>query len=119
MLALVDPETLISANHRLRIIKHLADAARVELSPLFDEMYAADGQGQASIPPEHLLKGSLPISLYSVRTERTCCECLLVTGCSVGFSIMHHGLPNLVRVLYAARVGHEPARGQLVRDAHN
>ena len=74
MLAFVDPETLIPSDHPLRTIKRVADAALLELSPLFDEMYAADGQGRASIPPERLLKASLLISLYSVRSERAFCE---------------------------------------------
>src|SRR3977135_2822392 len=74
MLAFVDPETLIPADSSLRAINGCADAALVELSPLFDEMYAADGQGRASIPPERLLKASLLISLYSVRSERAFCE---------------------------------------------
>src|SRR3954451_114102 len=74
MLAFIDPETLIPANHPLRTIKRFADAALLELSPLFDEMYAAAGQGRASIPPERLLKASLLISLYSVRSERAFCE---------------------------------------------
>jgi transposase len=74
MLAFVDPETLIPADHPLRTIKHFADAALAELSPLFDQVYAADGQGRPSIPPERLLKASLLISLYSVRSERVFCE---------------------------------------------
>src|SRR3954469_24609418 len=74
MLAFIDPETLIPADHPLRMVKRFADAALLELSPLFDEMYAADGQGRASIPPERLLKASLLISLYSVRSERAFCE---------------------------------------------
>src|SRR6476660_6292076 len=74
MLAFVDPETLIPTDHPLRTIKRLADAALAELSPLFDEMYAADGQGRASIPPERLLTAGLLISLYSVRSERAFCE---------------------------------------------
>jgi hypothetical protein len=69
MLAFVDPETLIPADLPLRTIKRLADAALLELSPLFDEMYAADGQVRASIPPERFLKASLLISLYSVRVS--------------------------------------------------
>jgi hypothetical protein len=32
----------------------LPDAALLELSPLFDEMYAADEESRASIPPERL-----------------------------------------------------------------
>jgi transposase len=74
MLAFLDPEALIPLDHPLRTIKRFADAALAELSPLFDQMYAADGQGRASIPPERLLKASLLISLYSVRSERAFCE---------------------------------------------
>ena len=74
MLAFIDPETLIPSDHPLRTIKRFADAALQELSPLFDGMYAADGQGRAPIPPERLLKASLLISLYAVRSERAFCE---------------------------------------------
>jgi transposase len=35
-------------------------------------MYAASGR--PSIPPEHVLKASLLIALYSVRSERQFCE---------------------------------------------
>src|SRR3954463_3981191 len=73
MLAFIDPESLVPADHPLRTIKRFADAALLELSPLFDEMYAADGPGRASIPPERLLKANLLISL-SVRSERAFCE---------------------------------------------
>jgi transposase len=38
----------------------------------FDEMYAMCGR--PSIPPEHLLKASLLIALFSVRSERQFCE---------------------------------------------
>jgi Transposase domain (DUF772) len=74
MLAFINPETLIPADHPLRTIKCFADTALLQLSSLFDELYAADGQGRASIPPERLLKASLLISLYSVRSERAFCE---------------------------------------------
>jgi len=72
MLAFVDPETRIPTDHPLRMIKSLADEALADLSPLFDAMYAAIGR--PSIPPERLLKASLLISLYSVRSEYAFCE---------------------------------------------
>lgn len=76
MLAFIDPESRIPANHPLRTIKHMADAALAELSPQFDRLYAADGTGRPSIPPERLLKASLLMSLFSVRSERAFCEAL-------------------------------------------
>ena len=48
--------------------KPIVDAALQRLSPLFDAMYAR--RGRPSIPPEHLLKASLLIVLYSIRSER-------------------------------------------------
>lgn len=72
MLAFVDLEERVPSNHPLRTIKRLADEATAELSPLFDQMYAQ--VGRPSIPPERLLKASLLISLYSVRSERAFCE---------------------------------------------
>jgi transposase len=74
MLAFVDMETRVPLDHPLRTIKRFADAALTKLSPLFDELYAADGTGRPSIPPERLLKASLLMSLYSVRSERAFCE---------------------------------------------
>ena len=68
----VDLEERIPRNHQLRVVKQFADRALRELSPVFDEMYAAGGR--PSIPPERLLKASLLISLYSVRSERAFCE---------------------------------------------
>ena len=50
----------------------MADAALERLSPEFDRMYAR--VGRASVPPERLLKASLPVALYSVRSERAFCE---------------------------------------------
>jgi transposase len=72
MLAFIDLETRIPQDHPLRTIRRIADEALAELSPTFDAMYAKDGR--ASIPPERLLKASLLISLYSVRSERAFCE---------------------------------------------
>ena len=72
MLAFVDLEERVPENHPLRTIKAVADEALERLSPEFDRMYAE--VGRASVPPERLLKASLLISLYSVRSERAFCE---------------------------------------------
>jgi transposase len=72
MLTFVNPETRVPPNHPLRTIKRLAEEALAALSPEFDRMYAQ--LGRPSIPPERLLKASLLIALYSVRSERAFCE---------------------------------------------
>ncbi len=72
MLAFIDMETRVPLDHPLRTIRRLADEALAALSPTFDAMYAVCGR--PSIPPERLLKASLLISLYSVRSERAFCE---------------------------------------------
>ena len=68
----VTPDNFVPEDHPLRRIKALVDDCLQQLSPRFDEMYARSGR--PSIPPEHLLKGSLLIALYSVRSERQFCE---------------------------------------------
>ncbi len=72
MLAFIDLETRVPADHPLRLIKAVADKALAALSPKLDRMYA--DVGRPSIPPERLLKSSLLIALYSVRSERAFCE---------------------------------------------
>ena len=71
MLAMT-PEAFVPANHPLRRTKPLVDECLERLSPTFDALYASGGR--PSIPPEHLIKGSLLIALYSVRSERQFCE---------------------------------------------
>jgi transposase len=72
MLTLVNPEQRVPANHPIRLIKSLAEVALKELSPLFEQMYSE--VGRPSIPPERLLKASLLMALYTVRSERMFCE---------------------------------------------
>ena len=72
MLSLVTPEKRVPEAHPLRRIKQLADAALNALSPTFDEMYA--GGGRPSVPPERLLKATLLMAFYSVRSDRLFCE---------------------------------------------
>lgn len=72
MVMLASPESVVPKDHPIRRIKKLADEALATLSPAFDEMYSANGR--PSIPPERLLKASLLIALFSVRSERLFCE---------------------------------------------
>jgi transposase len=72
MLSLVAPEQRVPKTHPLRRIKELADAALQALSPTFDVMYA--GGGRPSVPPERLLKSTLLMAFYSVRSDRLFCE---------------------------------------------
>src|SRR3954465_12830564 len=72
MLAFVDLEERVPVQHPLRRIKRLADSALDALSPQLEALYREGGR--PSIPPERLLKASLLIALYSVRSERAFCE---------------------------------------------
>lgn len=72
MLCLMSPESRVAADHPLRSIKELADKALAGLSPVFDAMYSATGR--PSIPPERLLKATLLMALYTVRSERQFCD---------------------------------------------
>jgi transposase len=72
MLSLVTPDKRVPADHPLRRIKALADQALAGLSPTFDQMYSK--VGRPSIPPERLLKATLLMAFYSVRSERLLCE---------------------------------------------
>ncbi len=72
MLAVVNLERRVAPIHPLRRIKQVAEAALERLSASFDRMYSA--VGRPSIPPERLLKASLLMALYSVRSERMFCE---------------------------------------------
>ncbi len=72
MLSLVTPDQRVPRNHPLRRVKALADEALAALSPTFDAMYSK--VGRPSIPPERLLKSTLLMAFYSVRSERLFCE---------------------------------------------
>src|ERR1700746_3101620 len=68
MLTLVTPEQRVREDHPLRQIKPLADAALKDLSLTFEKMYSKTGR--PSIPPERLLKATLLMAFYTVRSER-------------------------------------------------
>src|ERR1700687_3664662 len=72
MLTLVNPEQRVPANHPIRLIKELGGGGLTELSARFELMHSA--LGLPAIPPERLLKASLLMALYTVRSERMFCE---------------------------------------------
>lgn len=72
MMLAITPDTFVPGDHPIRRIKPIVDRALIALSPSFAQMYSP--VGRRSIPPEHLLKASLLIALYSIRSERQFCE---------------------------------------------
>ena len=71
-MVVVDLEELIPEQHPIRRVRPFVEAALSRLEPTFEEMYAK--VGRPSIPPEHLLKASVLMALYSIRSERQFCE---------------------------------------------
>src|ERR1700692_4147084 len=72
MLMVLNLEQRVPQEHPLRRIKQLAEMVLQRLSASCDRMYSATGR--PSIPPERLLKASLLMALYTVRSERLLCE---------------------------------------------
>jgi len=66
------PEERVPTNHPLRGIKSLMDTVLKRLEPTFAAMYSETGR--PSVPPETLLKASILMALYTVRSERQFCE---------------------------------------------
>ena len=64
----------IPKDHPLRRIKAQADVVLSSMNMALEAMYAE--RGRPSIAPERLLKATLLIALYSVRSERLFCEML-------------------------------------------
>lgn len=67
-------EERIPADHPLRRVKAQADAVLGTMSAAFERMYAECGR--PSIAPERLLKATVLMALYSVRSDRLFCEML-------------------------------------------
>ncbi len=69
----VDLEDRVRADHPLRTIREIANAALSALSGEFEAIYAT-GVGRPSIPPERLLRALLLQAFYGVRSERQIME---------------------------------------------
>src|SRR6476661_466231 len=68
----VSPEHRVPADHPLRPIRTMTDAALERLTDRFETMYSE--MGRPSIPPEQLLRALLLQHLYSIRSERLLIE---------------------------------------------
>jgi len=65
-------EDRVPADHPLRAIRDLVDAALLKLSRSFNKLYAHEGR--PSIPPERLLRALLLQAFFTVRSERQLME---------------------------------------------
>jgi transposase len=72
MLLSITPEELVPSDHPIRRIRAITDRALQEMSPVLNTMYS--GIGRPSVAPERLLKASILMALYSIRSERQFCE---------------------------------------------
>lgn len=72
MLVSLSSEELIPPGHPIRRIRVVVEEVLAELDDEFDAMYALSGR--PSVPPEQLLKATILMALYSIRSERAFCE---------------------------------------------
>lgn len=72
MLSTLSTEDLIPKDHPIRRIRAVVDEVLAELDGELGAMYSA--VGRPSVPPEQLLKATVLMALYSVRSERAFCE---------------------------------------------
>ena len=72
MLTSLSTEDLIPKDHPIRRIRRVVDEVLGELDGDLDAMYSRIGR--PSIPPEQLLKATVLMALYSMRSERAFCE---------------------------------------------
>jgi transposase len=72
MFSYLSPEARVPADHPLRAIRRMTDAALERLSPRFARLYS--DIGRPSVPPEQLLRALLLQALYTVRSERLLME---------------------------------------------
>jgi transposase len=68
----IDVEDRVRADHPLRLIREIANAALAALTGEFAALYS--GLGRPSVPPEKLLRAMLLQAVYSVRSERQLME---------------------------------------------
>jgi transposase len=72
MLTTLSTEDLIPSDHPIRRIRKVVEEVLAELDEEFAAMYSRIGR--PSVPPEQLLKATILMALYSMRSERAFCE---------------------------------------------
>jgi transposase len=72
MFSYVSPEQRVPAEHPLRTVRAMVDAALKRMSPEFDRGYAR--RARPSIAPERLFRALLLQILYTIRSERLLME---------------------------------------------
>jgi len=83
MLVYVQLESWIPQAHPLRRIKALAEAALARISGRLNEKFKASGR--PSVPPERLLKASILMASYSVRSDHSYARCWTSISFFAGF----------------------------------
>ena len=84
----IDLEKRVRADHPLRLIREIANAALKSLSGEFAKLYSPIGR--ESIPPERLMRALLLQAFYSIRSERQLVERTefdLLFRCFVGLGV--------------------------------
>ena len=72
ILTTLNPEDLIPPDHPIRWVRRVVDEVLAALDDEFEAMYSRIGR--PSVPPEQLLKATVLMALYSMRSERAFCE---------------------------------------------
>ena len=72
MLSSLSTEDLIPTDHPIRRIRVVVDEVLAGMDGEFEAMYASSGR--RSVPPETLLKATVLMAMYSIRSERAFCE---------------------------------------------
>ena len=80
MLTSLSTEDLIPADHPIREIRAVVEEVLAELDDVFRPLYTAGGR--RTVPPETLLKATVLMAMYSIRSKRRFANDSTTTCCS-------------------------------------
>ncbi len=84
---------MVPADHPLRRIRTIVDAVLAEMDGDFEAMYSSIGR--PSVPPETLLKSTVLMALFSIRSERAFCQHLTYNLLFKWFLDLHDRRPGV------------------------